>query len=267
MRMKKHHIILAAVSALALTACGSEIPEMSDQQAEIITEYAAVQILDNVPYAGSRLVDTSQPFDPLHMTKYERDKLGIDINDYLPDPTPTPEPPVDTGDDASEEVTSDNGSSGGSEEAQVPEVTLSASQVMDLPEFNIVMTGYGISDSYPEAGDYAGMFFAMDATPGNKLIVARIKAENNSGGPAVLNTVSRTDLHYRMIINGEQQQNTLVTLLADDFSALNETVEAGQSYEGVLICQVSEELASSISSLSVEVRGDEGSAVITDGGF
>ena len=139
---------------------------------------------------------------------------------------------------------------------------LSASDVMEVQDIAVTLNGFAVADSYPDAAEGTDLIFAMNAPAGNKLLIAKLSVTNTGSEQRQVNTITRNDLHYRMIINGENTQNTLVTLLTDDFSAMNETLEPGQSFDAVLIAQVSEEMAASVSSISVEVRSDVGRAVI-----
>ena len=268
MNKKFFSIIAYSTSVLLLTGCGSQIPEMSEQQTEMITEYAAGSVLDQMPQSSSRLVDTSQEFDPAKMTKYEKKSLGIKEPESVAPPAGEQGEEADAGAEAPKPDTLDETVSGNHtaslEDEESAEPLLSVSDVMELPGVDVTYNGFTTAASYPEAAEGSDLFFAMDASAGNQLLIAHLTVTNNTGEETTVDTISRSDLHYRLVLDGSNKQNTLVTLLTDDFSAMNETLGPGESFQAVLIAQVSSELASSVGSVAVEVQSDVGVAQITE---
>ena len=107
-RMKATAGIIAI--ALFCAGCGDAIPEMTEQQTEMVTEYAANTMLVHVPESsgGSRLVDTTMEFDPSKMSKFEKMQRGLPIEDMTTPQTPEPdeqsqEAPADETQEAAEE--------------------------------------------------------------------------------------------------------------------------------------------------------------------
>ncbi len=258
-------ICLSAV-ALMVCGCGSEIPDMTDQQTEIVTEYAANTMLVHMPgTSSSRLVDTSVDFDPSKMSKYEKKKLGIPIEDMQsPAPVVTEESGESQEDQNTEQTENEGAEDAGTQVQEPEEPALSVSDVMEIPGLEVRLDGYSVLDSYPEAGEGTDLYFAMDASEGKKLLVVRLAAVNGTSDQIVFNTVMRTDLHYTLIVNGgESEENAMVTLLTDDFSALNETIEPGGSVSGVLIGQIPADSAGNINSVQVRITSDVGKTILS----
>ena len=260
MQKRLQAIACLAALALSLSACGDAIPEMSEKQTDMMTEYAAGSILEHTPEAKSRLVDTTQDYDPDKMTKYEKRKLGMEIEE--PEPV-APAESAETSDEVSN--SSGSGSSSSTEKKEKEEPSMSASEVLGLYGLDVTNTGFEVLDSYPNAAEGTDLVFSMDASAGNKLIVAKVTAVNHSGAEMTLDTISRSDLHFKLILDGGPAENALVTLLSDDFSALNQTLAPGEEVAGVLIAQVSEDLAASISSVDISIQATNGSTVLKQG--
>ncbi len=264
-RIKAGLTISYITAAILLTGCADEIPEMSEQQTELITEYAAGSVLDQMPESASRLVDTSKEYDPSRMTKYEKNRLGIkDDETFLPADEGAPEDDEAlAADENTPEDVMQNPEPAGNEAAPEQEddgYAADFADVMGLSGIDISLDGFSVVDKYPESTEGTDTFLSIDASAGTKLMVAHLTVTNLSGQEAQIDTISRSDLHYKMIMDGAGRQNTLVTLLDDDFSTMNKTLEAGQSLQAVLVSQISEELAASVTGMEIEVKSDSGTA-------
>ena len=259
--MRKKISVIFGLSLLCMSLCGCQdaIPEMSEKQADMVTEYAAGSVLTHTSGSRSRLVDTTQEYNPDKMTKYEKRKLGIAI----PEPEPAPAP--EEGTEQSQDVSGDGGDSSGQSEQKSEAPSVTAAEVMGIYGLDVTLTGFEVLDSYPKAAEGTDLVFSMDASAGNKLVVAKLTATNNSGADLTLDTISRGDLHFKLVLNGGSSENTLVTLLSDDFSALNQEMAPGEQVNGVLITQVSDELASGLSSVDVSIQSGNGTAVLKQG--
>ncbi len=262
--MKKYsYLAIIGMTALILTGCQSEIPEMSEKETEMVTEYAAGTVLEHVPSSGSRLVDTSVEYDPDKMTKYEKAQMGFKTEE--PEPVAAqPETEEEIPTDGEAPKSEDKGQeSTQAQEQEVQEPSLSAADVLEMPGLALSVASFSVTDSYPEAGEGADMFLSMDASAGNKLVVAHLNVKNEGSEPLVISTVRRSDLHYKVVMNNENKQNTLLTLLLDDFSGLkDQEVAPGETFPAVLVAQVSDELAAGISDVSIEITSDVGKTVV-----
>ena len=260
--MKKYsYLAIIGMTALVLTGCQSEIPEMSEKETEMVTEYAAGTVLDHVPSSGSRLVDTSVEYDPAKMTKYEKAQMGFKTEEPAPAPQAVSEDRIPTDEEAASPDGKGSDAPKADKEPETP--AFSAADVLEMPGLDLSVASFSVSDSYPDAGEGTDMFLSMDASAGNKLIVAHLNVKNEGSEPLVINTAMRGDLHYKIVMNNENKQNTLLTLLLDDFSGLkDQEVAPGESFPAVLVAQVSEELAAGISDVSIEITSDVGKAVV-----
>ncbi|MCR5339176.1 MAG: hypothetical protein K6E75_11540 [Lachnospiraceae bacterium] len=255
---------IMAAALICMTGCGDAIPELSEQQTEVFTEYAAGAVLKEMPQSNSRLVDTSVDYDPSKMTKYEKQQLGIiDPDEPSPQDTAQDNGAADEGLDQApaDDMTMDPGQSGaGSSESAEP--SMSVAQITGIDGLDVKLKGFSVMDNYPEVAEGTDLFFAMNASEGTKLIVAKLTVQNTGSEPMEINNVARSDIRFKLLLNGESAQNAIVTLLNDDLASLKQTFEPGQSAETVLVCQVSEDLANSVSQLSVVISSDEGKTTL-----
>ena len=116
-----------------MTACGNSIPDMTREQEDLVTQYAAGALLERLNDSGTRLVDTSKPKEEPTLadaaTVAPEGKSGVSENDIATDEAP--------------EQAMEN-----KEAAQI-----SATQLLQIEPLTITYTGYEICDSYPEQGE------------------------------------------------------------------------------------------------------------------
>ena len=241
--MKKISILLCSIGvACALTACGNTMPELTEEENEVITEYAVQLLLKYDKYHTSRLVD---------LTAYEEEQDGIEE-----------EPEEELIKEAEEEQEVQSVS--GNEVVELPEEKLTASSIEEyygIQGFSFHYTGCELLIEYPEAAteNAADAFFAMQATPGTQLLVLKFQVTNNSGMEQNLNMLNY-GMRSRISVNDESYTSTLSTLLLNDLQAYNGTLGANESTELVAIVEVPE--GTNVQSISMQLRSDSDSAVI-----
>lgn len=232
------------------TACGNQIPEMTEQESAMVTQYAANLLLSYSGAYQSRLVDTSQ--------KPETDETVENAPAPVQQENPSNEEPVEM--EKPQEVE-------GSDEAvgddTRQEVQLTIAQVLGMEGVSVEYTGYRLCDSYPEeSAAPEDMFFAMSAAQDSKLLVLDLSVINTGTDVVQCNTLN-IPAKYKVVLNGEHTQNALITMLADDFSAIDMQVQAGETVHAVIITEISQERADALQSVGLEVKLDEKRTVIT----
>ena len=228
--------MIACVFVLTVTGCSNQIPDMTEEQNALITEYAAGLLLKyHADYEG-KLVDTSVP----------------------PQLPPVVEMPV-------EEIVSDNSIEEGMAESdlstlpeeveQVEKPTLTIAQVLGTDGFDIKYRSYEVCDRYPSTDAEEGeLFFSMKAGPGNKLLVLKLDITNTSGQEAVFDTLSMTDLNCKIIINGTDTQRAYVSMLENDFLAINRTFIGAETYEAAIITEMPEDKAMAVTTAELQLK-------------
>ncbi len=236
-------LVCGIMAAVLLTGCGSAVPELTQEEMDLISEYAVGVLLKYDKYHSSRLVDT---------TVYETAEA---VQEEEPEETEEPaqaEPEEETPADDTQvvDVSQD-------EEAAVVPATVE--EYYGIPDFTFQYTGYELVQNYPPNAEGDDFFFAMDATEGMQLLVLKFTATNTSSSDQVLNMLGY-GARFRISVNGESSQGALATMLLNDMQTYDETVPAGSGVELVSIVEVPQ--SSSIDTIEFVLRGGEQNAVM-----
>ncbi len=250
--MKKSWIKILAIGAagICLTGCGNAIPEMTPQQQELVVEFAAGELLKFDQKHTTKLV-------PIEMIQEEEESSQEDASvlDEKEDPSTNA---VKENEDGEEEgIPADEVTVIDQTQEEVPE---SVDGFLELTGISITYTGYELTDSYPpEVAD--DIFFFMNATANNKLLVLKFQVENVSSESVELDFAHR-QTRYKIVVNGEEQ-NALTTMLLNDMAYFQGTLAAGESVELVLVGEVSNEQMDQITSLELTMKSVDDSATIS----
>ena len=215
--MRKAGTFLCGILAAALmTGCGSVMPDLTQEETDLISEYAVGILLKYDKKHGSRLIDT---------TVYED---VADVTEETPEEIPEEEPESPADDTEVIDVSHDE------ETAAVP---ATIEEYYGIEGIKFQYLGYDLTQSYPSDTDGGNLFFAMDATDGAQLLVLRFMASNVSSYDLNLNMLN-VGAKFRVSVNGEARQNVLTTMLLDDMQSYNDVIPAGSSVELVSIVEV-----------------------------
>lgn len=233
--VKNMAVIFAA--SLALTGCSNTIPDMTAEEEQIIGEYAAFTLLKYDANHRSRLVDLSKvvekeekPQKPVEDSKEEQGGMG---------------PVADT------PVVDNTMNSAGSIEA-----------LFELPEgISFTYQGMNTCASYQEPGQENG-HFSLDASEGKSFLVLQYNVSNQS------QTVQRVDLNqkttaFKVTVNGSYMRTALMTMLPNDMSTYAEDLQPGETKELVLIIEIDQSMADSITTVSLEVKNESNAYTIS----
>lgn len=216
----------------------------------MVTQYAANLLLSYSGAYQSRLVDTSQ--------KPETDEAVENAPAPVQQENPSNEEPAET-----EKPQDAEGSVEAAGDDTRQEVQLTIAQVLGMEGVSVEYTGYRLCDSYPEeSAAPEDMFFAMSAAQDSKLLVLDLSVINTGTDVVQCNTLN-IPAKYKVVLNGEHTQNALITMLADDFSAIDMQVQAGETVHAVIITEISQERADALQSVGLEVKLDDKRTVIT----
>lgn len=242
-KMKKNMVMMFLVCVLGglMTGCSNQIPDMTEQQNALITEYAAGLLLKYHADYDSRLVDTSVP--PQENPVVEIPEMIVSDNEVQ--------------EDVEETVTSE-----GTEEPE--KAAMSIAQVLGVTGVDINYRGYEVCDSYPSDEPSSDeLFFAMRAGAGNTLLVLSMEIMNISGQEMELDTLSMTELDCKILMNENETQRAYVSMLENDFMAIRRTFAPGEVYEAVIITEMPEEKAQAVNSVRLQLK-NEGREVTID---
>lgn len=225
-------LLIICSFAFILTGCANQIPEMTETENAVITEYAAGLLLKYHADYNGKLVDTSVP----------------------PAPAPViPEPVVE------EIIVSDNSvedetvSSNTITEVEKP--SLSIAQVLGTNGFDIVYRSFEVCDNYPNLQSTPEeLVFSMKAGPGHKLLVLKLEVTNVSGQEVMFDTLSLTELDCKIIMASGKTQRAYVSMLENDFMAISRNFGVGEIYEAVVITEMPETEAQSVTDVKLQLQ-------------
>ncbi|MCM1040709.1 MAG: hypothetical protein NC434_15440 [Ruminococcus sp.] len=239
--MKRLNVLLCGIAAACiLTGCGQTVPELTEEENDIITEYAVNLLLKYDKNYNDHLVELPAYEEPVIEPEYEEPEP----EEILPEEEENiPETEVI---DATEEI---------------EPVISSIEEFYGIPDFTFQYTGYELLSEYPSmAQDSASAFFAMEATPGTQLLIVKFQVTNQSGMESVLDTF-QYGVKVKIAVNGEASKNALSTMLLNDLQTYRGTLEAYGQTELVAVIEVPQ--GTSVANLSLLLKSDSDSATMT----
>lgn len=246
-RMKRTGVFLCGVAAAVLmTGCGA-MPDLTQEETDLISEYAVGVLLKYDTHNGSRLVDTSAYDEELVAEEEPEEEMAeqemaeqVEEQQTEPDANDTAEV-VDVSQD---EVNS----------------IATIEEYYGIQDISFRYEGYEVTNTYPSLEDDADVFFAMEASEGTDLLVLKFTASNTSGGDVALNMLER-GARFRIAVNDESSRGALTTMLLNDMQTYDDVIPAGSQTELVSIIEVPE--GTNIESISLIMRGNEDEATLS----
>lgn len=237
-------LLCGIMTAALLTGCGSTMPELTQEETDLISEYAVGVLLKYDKYHSGRLVDTTD-YETAEDVAQTEEPEESEQSEQEPEEA---EMPVDN-----TEVVDV------SQDEETIAVPATIEEYYGLQDFTFQYTGYELAQNYPPEADESDVFFVMDATEGMQLLVLKFTAVNTSSSDQTLNMLER-GARFRVSVNGESSIGALATMLLNDMQTYDDVVPAGSSVELVSIVEVPQSL--SVNTIEFVLRGGEQNAVL-----
>lgn len=236
--MKKVNVFLGIMAAALLTTGCGVMPNLTQDETELISEYAVGVLLKYDTAHGRRLVDTSG-----YELAAEEPEVEEPVEEPVQEEQPEPEveEPVEVVDVSQDE-----------EETQP--TASSVEQYYGIPNIMITYQGCELADSYPSAAEGETLFFSMDATQGKQLLVLKFTAQNLSAEDQTMNMLGY-GATFRVSVNGEPSKGALATMLVNDMQTYNSVIPASSSVDLVSIVEVPQ--GTNPSTIDFILRGGE----------
>ena len=235
-------LVLCCISYI-FAGCGTQIPDMTEEERKEISEYAAGLLLK---------YDTSQPSRLVDLDKLEAEAPSK--------PTQAPE------EDETVIVTPAPGESGEqTEESNEPKETPKPdtgepleSTLLLSDELTVRYVTYEAVKSYADASQGSQ---EVDASQGKKLLVFSFEIVNNSTETQEIDML-QDNIRYKVYV-GDVLCNGMLTMFANDLATYMGDIGAGEVKELKLFAQVKEELLQEANGIYIEfVCGEKISRVI-----
>lgn len=217
--MKKASILLCSMAAaLLMTGCAT-VPDLTQSETELISEYAVGVLLKYDKGHGRKLVDTTG-YEP----EEEEPEQEPPVEEIPEEPEPEQEETPEVVDVSQDE-----------EETQP--AASSVEQYYGIPNIMISYTGWEMADSYPPQTEGEVPYFTMDASNGMQLLVLKFNAQNLTGEDQSMNMMGY-QATFRVSVNGEASKGALATMLVNDMQTFDGVIPAGSSVDMVSIVEV-----------------------------
>ena len=241
-KMKPFIILLAGTLIVSLNGCGNTIPSLSEEQEALVVEYASTAVLKHDANYQGKLVDLSTLKNEEETPVEETMQAPAEEADIPKEPEQMQEPQQDVF----------------SAEQAEAEIQADAEQILGLQDVSLTYSGYEVDEFYPKNGNE--IYFVMNATPGNNLLVVKFTLRN------LLNEEQDTQIQpgtvrVKIIMNGEEE-NALTTMLLNDLATYQGTLGPNEETELVVVGEYPVEDLQTIDSLSVKLKNESGEVVL-----
>lgn len=267
-------ICITALLVLTLAGCGS-VPDMTEEQEEMVSEYAVSLLLKYDEANHSRLVDVDSTIAAYEAAKKLHDQAEEAYYKRIEEEENKRREEAQNQDDKNSEYSqntaaSDNNGNGhgndgeggsgrndGSGGAVVVD-NASIEEFLGLSGFGFVYAGFDIMNDYPE--DSMDFVPYISASEGGDLCVVYFNVTNMSSDSKTLDILNMVPMTYfKLAINGDNFHSVLRTLLEDDMAVYEGDFAPGETKRLVLITEVRE--GTQIS--TVDLRITQGSDSLT----
>lgn len=223
--MKKRMFAAALIISIVLTGCAS-VPDLSDEDNQIISQYIAGAVLNNSERYG-------------YSFNYDKSILNPAPK---PTPAPTPAPSAELEDTpgggsqgkpgtGSQGGGSSTGNSSGAGSSGVSSAkSVSPGELYNIPGISIKPLSVGTKKHISTD------FSSISADDGKKLVIISFLIKNNSN-KAQKAAFIKKNISYSITIGGKGYGNAMLTIAEGDLLSFNERIAAGGSKKGVLVFQ------------------------------
>lgn len=241
-KMKPFIILLAGTLIVSLSGCGNTIPALSEEQEALVVEYASTAVLKHDANYQGKLVDLSTLKNEEETPEEETMQAPAEEADIPKEPEQMQEPQQDVF----------------SAEQAEAEIQADAEQILGLQDVSLTYSGYEVDEFYPKNGNE--IYFVMNATPGNNLLVVKFTLRNLLNEEQDIQIQPGT-VRVKIIMNGEEK-NALTTMLLNDLATYQGTLGPNEETELVVVGEYPVEDLQSIDSLSVKLKNESGEVVL-----
>ena len=238
---------------LTLSGCGS-IPDMTEDQEDMVSEYAVSLLLKYDAANHSRLVNVDKIITSYETAKKihddaeaayyqklqeeeEKRKEEASMQDELNNNSQN-----DTSSSSTTSSSSGGNGSGGRNDGTGGAVVVDNTSVEDflgISGFSIVYAGFDVMNDYPEESmDFVPY---ISASEGGDLCIVYFNVTNTTSGANTLDIINMVPMTYfKLSVNGDNFKSVVRTILDDDLAVYEGNFAAGETKRLVLIAEVKE---------------------------
>lgn len=220
--MKKGKIIgVLAISACMLTGCIDSMPDMTEEQSELVAEYAADMLLKYSPNYHYRIADEEE------VASAEAEMETSQEEETTQEESQPSQDMSQTGSGENVSVGAETSVEDGSE--------YDLATFFSMEQFSIRYASCEITDAYPKAESGAG--FSVTAPQGYNLLILHFDVENLGEETAQCDLFDQIN-KVRVNVNNAGYVQALSTLLTNDLTTYMEDIPAGEVADAVVAVPV-----------------------------
>lgn len=228
MKKRLSFVLLAGSLILCLAGCKNAIPEMSEEDMDLVTEYAAGLLLKYDANYQTMLLNDAE----VAAEEEARQKVLEEAERRAAKEAAKAEKKAK---EEQERQNGGDGNSGAQEEISAEPVDIA--QFLELEQISLSCNGIEFKDTYPDSGDE--LFFALNASPGCKLAIVHLTLINTGGSDSNIDIFNK-EPKFKLSVNGGEYHSVMTTMLENDFSIYAGTLAPGQSADTVLVLELKE---------------------------
>lgn len=239
MKKRLFSITLIGCLMLVITGCGNAIPDMTDEQMTMVTEYAAAMLLKYDANYEPMLLNDERLAQEEEMQKKIQEEAERRAA-------------IEAEKEAAKLEKENNEKENGSSSAGADSVEqIDPASFMELNGISISYNGVEFQDSYPNGGD--DLFFSVTASEGCKLAVIHLDVINTGAQECDVDIFNK-NARFKVSFNGGDYHSTMMTMLENDFTVYIGRLAPGEKAETVLLVDLNESECSRVDSLNLYMK-------------
>lgn len=245
---KKGKLIIGILCFIFLTGC-TKVQELTDDETKVIAEYAADLLLKYDISFDDRISEGEYKLQ-------KQEERGETASTEMDEVIEQPASEEFVSEEPAKEENHGNFTSGtiGDEEIDTDTSVSALSDIATLlgkEDISITYKDYFITDQYP-ATDEDGKFIYLEASEGYDLLVLQFNVMNLSSEVYNLSLMDE-GIDYKIVCNGSKAAKPMLTILMDDLSTLETTLEPSANQDAVLVFQISDSLKNQLEKIQLFV--------------
>lgn len=222
--MKKHMscFLIICILSVFLCGCGNAIPELTQEEQNMVANYAAAALLKYDSGYQSRLLNDEQ-LEKEETVQNEIRKKAEEMADL--------EKEKELQKEEKELLTK-------TEKREESVAVTDPAEFLGLDGLSVSFNGVEFADQYPEGED--DLYFVANASEGCKLAVLHLTILNHTSEVKSAD-IFDTNAYFKVSFDGENYHRIMSTLFAWDFSVYNEQIQPGESADTVILLELPEE--------------------------
>ena len=245
--IKASVLITAITMSMAISGCGSSYPDLTEEENELVSEYAAALLLKYDSENHSRLVDTTEFMTTYQAAVEAREESIRAYEEEQARKLAEEEMAAKQAEEESRTFSEKKDGTGGAtiindNSSSTPEMSLA--EFLNASDFKIDYAGYDLMSRYPEDSSRP-----ISASSGKALLIVYFNVTSENGGTL---DVFNENATFKISVNNGTYSSNYITVLDDDLSQYLDSFSAGETKRLVLVFEVSKD--TTVSSLDLEVE-------------